>query len=103
MPCVYKGAEFMKFSNGLNAVIKKNASVPVVSVNIWVRVVLSTKTTTAGLFRSYSRNLLFKGSKNYPRRFNDEKTLKKMGRIINAATSKDYTLFLHRHTGKRVR
>lgn len=89
---VYKGAEFMKFSNGLNAVIKKDASVPVVSVNIWVRVGSVNENEQQAGLSHFIEHLLFKGSKNYPGDLMT-RNVEKMGGIINAATSKEYTCF----------
>lgn len=89
---VYKGAKFMKFSNGLNAVIKKDTSVPVVSVNIWVRVgSINENQDQAGLSH-FIEHLLFKGSKNYQGDLMT-RNVEKMGGVINAATSKEYTCY----------
>jgi len=89
---IYKGVEFMKFPNGLNAVIKKDASVPVVSVNIWVRTGSVNENEQQAGLSHFIEHLLFKGSKNYPGDLMT-RNVEKMGGIINAATSKEYTCF----------
>ncbi len=89
---VYKGAKKMKFDNGLIAVIKKDTSVPIVSVNIGVRVgSINEMPSQAGLSH-FIEHLLFKGSKNYEGDLMT-RNVEKMGGYINAATSKEYTCF----------
>lgn len=89
---VYKGVKKMKFENGLTAVIKKDSSVPIVSVNIGVRVgSVNEEPSQAGLSH-FIEHLLFKGSKNYEGDLMT-RTVEKMGGYINAATSKEYTCF----------
>ncbi len=89
---IYKGVDFMEFPNGLKAVIKKDDSVPVVSVNIWIRTgSINENPDQAGLSH-FIEHLLFKGSKNYPGDLMT-RNVENMGGLINAATSKEYTCF----------
>lgn len=89
---ILKGVKFMKFDNGLTAVIKKDASVPIVSVNVWVKTGSVNETTEQAGLSHFIEHLLFKGSKNYPGNIITE-NVEKMGGLINAATSKEYTCF----------
>lgn len=89
---VLKGVKFMNFDNGLTAVIKKDTSVPIVSVNIWVKTGSINETPEQAGLSHFIEHLLFKGSKNYPANTMTE-NVEKMGGLINAATSKEYTCF----------
>ena len=85
---IYKGVKKMKFDNGLVAVIKKDTSVPIVSVNIGVRVgSINEEPSQAGLSH-FIEHLLFKCSKNYEGDLMT-RTVEKLGGYINAATSKE--------------
>lgn len=88
----YKGVDYMKLSNGLTVVLKKDDSVPVVSVNVWVKTgSINENEKQAGLSH-FIEHLLFKGSKNYPGDLMT-RNVEKMGGLINAATSKEYTCY----------
>lgn len=87
-----KGAKFMNFANGLSAVIKKDSSVPIVSVNIWVKTGSINETPKQAGLSHFIEHLVFKGTKNYPGNMITE-NVEKMGGLINAATSKEYTCF----------
>lgn len=87
-----KGVKFMNFKNGLTAVIKKDTSVPIVSVNIWVKTGSINETPEQAGLSHFIEHLVFKGSKNYPGNMITE-NVEKMGGLINAATSKEYTCF----------
>ncbi len=82
----------MNFKNGLTAVIKKDSSVPIVSVNIWVKTGSINETSAQAGLSHFIEHLVFKGSKNYPGNTITE-NVEKMGGLINAATSKEYTCF----------
>ncbi len=89
---MFKGVKFMNFKNGLTAVIKKDNSVPIVSVNIWVKTGSINETPEQAGLSHFIEHLVFKGSKNYPSNMITE-NVEKMGGLINAATSKEYTCF----------
>ncbi len=82
----------MNFKNGLSAVLKKDTSVPIVSVNIWVRTGSVNEIPEQAGLSHFIEHLVFKGSKNYPGNTVTE-NVEKMGGLINAATSKEYTCF----------
>ena len=82
----------MNFKNGLTAVVKKDTSVPIVSVNIWVKTGSINETPAQAGLSHFIEHLVFKGSKNYPGNTTTE-NVEKMGGLINAATSKEYTCF----------
>ena len=59
---VFKGVKFMNFKNGLTAIIKKDTSVPIVSVYIWVKTgSINEKPEQAGLSH-FIEHLVFKGT-----------------------------------------
>ena len=90
---VFKGVEFMNFKNGLKAILKKDTSVPIVSVYIWVKVgSINEKPEQAGLSH-FIEHLVFKGTKNYPKNTEIMENIENMGGYVNAATSKEYTCF----------
>jgi predicted Zn-dependent peptidase len=90
---VFKGVKFMNFKNGLTAILKKDTSVPIVSVYIWVKVgSINEKPEQAGLSH-FIEHLVFKGTKNYPKSTEILENIENMGGYINAATSKEYTCF----------
>lgn len=90
---VIKGAKYMKFKNGLTAVLKKDTSVPIVSVNIWVKVGSINETPKQAGLSHFIEHLVFKGTKNYPKNTQIMENVEKMGGFINACTSKEYTCF----------
>jgi len=87
-----KGAKFMNLKNGLTAILKKDTSVPIVSVNIWVKVGSVNETPEQAGLSHFIEHLVFKGCKNYPGNTLTE-NVEKMGGFINACTSKEYTCF----------
>ncbi len=90
--CGYKGVNCMKLSNGVTVVIKKDDSVPVASVNVWVKTgSINEKSFQSGLSH-FIEHLMFKGSRNYQGDLMT-RNVEKMGGIINAATSKEYTCY----------
>ncbi len=90
---VFKGVKFMNFKNGLTAIMKKDTSVPIVSVYIWVKVgSINEKPEQAGLSH-FIEHLVFKGTKNYPGNTEIMENIENMGGYVNAATSKEYTCF----------
>ena len=90
---VVKGAKYMKLKNGLTAILKKDTSVPIVSVYIWVKVgSINEKPEQVGLSH-FIEHLVFKGTKNYPNSTEILENIENMGGYINAATSKEYTCF----------
>ena len=90
---VLKGVNFMKFRNGLTTILKKDTSVPIVSVYIWVKVgSINEKPEQAGLSH-FIEHLVFKGPKKYPGNTEIMENIENMGGYVNAATSKEYTCF----------
>ncbi|MHB9155070.1 MAG: M16 family metallopeptidase [Endomicrobiales bacterium] len=89
---LWKGAQKVQLDNGLTVIIKENHSLPVVSVQVWVKVgsVNETKNTTG--LSHFLEHLIFKGSEKYPGP-EIAKTVETQGGVINAATSKEFTQF----------
>jgi len=87
-----KGVEEMKFYNGLELVIKKDTSMPVTSVHIFVNVGSINETPQQAGLSHFIEHLLFKGSKNYPGDLLS-RNVEKMGGLINAFTSNEMTCY----------
>ncbi|MCB4790928.1 MAG: insulinase family protein [Elusimicrobia bacterium] len=82
----------MKLDNGLTVIIKKDNSLPIVSVQVWVRVgSVNESDKTSGLSH-FLEHLLFKGTKDYPGT-EISRIVETQGGVINAATSKELTYF----------
>lgn len=90
---IFKGVKYMNFKNGLTAVLKKDTSVPIVSVNIWVKVGSINETPKQAGLSHFIEHLVFKGTKNYPKNTQIMEIVENMGGFINACTSKEYTCF----------
>ncbi|MCL2484511.1 MAG: insulinase family protein [Endomicrobia bacterium] len=91
--CVSKGARTVKkYDNDLTAVLIHNNDSLAASVTVFVRAgAVDEKPSQAGLSH-FLEHLMFKGSENYP---GDElsRRVENMGGYINAATSKEYTVY----------
>ncbi|MBO7611733.1 MAG: insulinase family protein [Elusimicrobia bacterium] len=83
----------MNFKNGLTAVLKKDTSVPIVSVYIWVKTGSINETPKQAGLSHFIEHLVFKGTKNYPGNTEIMENIENMGGYVNAATSKEYTCF----------
>lgn len=82
----------MKYSNGLTSILMDNKNSLTASVIVFVRVgSVNEKASQAGLSH-FIEHLMFKGSKNYP---GDSlsKGVENFGGEINAATSKEFTMY----------
>ena len=90
---VFKGVKFMNFKNGLTAVLKKDTSVPIVSVYIWVKTGSINETPEQAGLSHFIEHLVFKGTKNFPGNTEIMENIENMGGYVNAATSKEYTCF----------
>lgn len=87
-----KGVKTVKHDNGLTSVLIHDNNSLAASVNVYVRTgSIDEKSTQAGLSH-FLEHLMFKGSKNYT---GDElsRRVENMGGYINAATSKEYTVY----------
>ncbi|WP_052569624.1 M16 family metallopeptidase [Endomicrobium proavitum] len=90
--CASKGAETVKYDNGLTAVFLYNQESLAASVNVFVRAgAIDEKPSQAGLSH-FLEHLMFKGSKNYPGDALSRNT-ENLGGYINAMTSKDFTRY----------
>jgi predicted Zn-dependent peptidase len=89
---VCQGVEKMTYENGLQTIVEKDASSPLVSVAVFVRVGAVDETPQVSGLSHFIEHLIFKGSKNFP---GDtlSRNVENMGGYINAATSKEYTCY----------
>jgi len=78
--------------NGLQVIIEKDASCPLVSVAVFVRVGAVDESVEVSGLSHFVEHLLFKGSKNFPQD-SLSRNVENSGGYINAATSKEYTCY----------
>jgi predicted Zn-dependent peptidase len=82
----------MKYNNGLTSILINNENSLTASAIVFVRVgSVDEKASQAGLSH-FIEHLMFKGSKNYPRD-SFSKNVENFGGEINAATSKEFTMY----------
>jgi len=82
----------MKYNNGLNSILINNENSLTASAIVFVRVgSVDEKASQAGLSH-FIEHLMFKGSKNYPGD-SFSKNVENFGGEINAATSKEFTMY----------
>jgi predicted Zn-dependent peptidase len=79
-----------KLKNGLNLFFAKMSSLPLVTVNLWVRVGSVNEPKNINGISHFLEHILFKDTKNYPNNL-ISKEIDNIGGYINAATSLDYT------------
>ncbi|MEI8217744.1 MAG: pitrilysin family protein [Elusimicrobiota bacterium] len=87
-----KGFTIMRLDNGLTVLVTENKALPVVSVQVWVRVGSINETAATRGLSHFLEHLIFKGTKRYP---GDEisRRVENNGGMINAGTSKEFTQF----------
>jgi predicted Zn-dependent peptidase len=82
----------MKYNNGLTSILINNENSLTASAIVFVRVgSVDEKSSQAGLSH-FIEHLMFKGSKNYPGD-SFSKNVENFGGEINAATSKEFTMY----------
>ncbi|MDR3306156.1 MAG: insulinase family protein [Endomicrobium sp.] len=82
----------MKYNNGLISILINDENSLIASAIVFVRVgAIDEKSSQAGLSH-FIEHLMFKGSKNYPG-YSFSKTVENFGGEINAATSKEFTMY----------
>ncbi len=79
------------FDNGYKVVFAYKKS-PMINISSWVKTGSINENKDNNGVSHFVEHLLFKGTTKYPAGVFD-KTMEQLGGIINAATSKDYTLF----------
>ena len=90
--CVSKGVKKVKYDNGLVTILKSDKNTLAASVAVYVRAGSVDENPEQAGLSHFLEHLMFKGSKNYP---GDElsRKVENMGGYINAATSKEYTMY----------
>ena len=79
-----------KLENGLNLFFSKLSVLPLVTVNLWVRVGSVNESKAINGISHFLEHILFKDTKHYPNNL-ISKEIDDIGGYINAATSLDYT------------
>ena len=82
----------VQLENGLRVFINQNNSKPIVSVQIWVNVGSINEDKSTNGLSHFLEHLIFKGSKKFPGP-EISKRVETNGGSINAATSKEFTMF----------
>jgi predicted Zn-dependent peptidase len=83
--------DFHKFTldNGLDVILRRQANLPLVAVNIWYHVGSKNEERNQRGFAHLFEHLMFEGSEHYPGDF--FKHLQRLGANINGSTSSDRT------------
>ena len=79
------------FNNGFNVIFAHKKS-PIINISSWVKTGSINENSENNGVSHFVEHLLFKGTTKYPAGVFD-KTMERLGGIINAATWKDYTFF----------
>jgi zinc protease len=87
-----KGGDVVKYENGLRAVLLHNEDSLVSSINVFINVGSVNETPSQAGLSHFIEHLMFKGSKNYQGDL-FSRNVENMGGYINAATSKEYTVY----------
>lgn len=82
----------LKLSNGLTVLLKKVDYLPLVSVQIWVKVGSIYETEHINGISHFLEHLVFKGTYKYNMKELSKK-IEYYGGILNAGTSKEYTVY----------
>src|SRR6202161_1412782 len=86
-------------ANGLDVIVRRQGSLPVVAVNLWYHVGSKNEERRQRGFAHLFEHLMFEGSEHYPGDF--FKPLQRLGASINGSTSGDradyYEEFHSRH------
>ncbi len=75
--------------NGLDVIVRRGGSLPVVAVNLWYHVGSKNEERRQRGFAHLFEHLMFEGSENYPGDF--FKPLQRIGAAVNGSTSTDRT------------
>ena len=90
-PCLEKPLKVITFDNGFNVILAYKES-PIINISSWVKTGSINENAQNNGVSHFVEHLLFKGTTKYSAGVFD-KTMERLGGIINAATWKDYTLF----------
>lgn len=80
----------LKLKNGLNIVFFEKHDLPIVNVNLWLKVGSKDETIKNSGISHFLEHILFKNTKNYPNN-SISKEIENIGGQMNAATSYDFT------------
>lgn len=78
--------------NGLKVLLKKNSYLPIVSVQVWVKVGSLYESKGINGISHFLEHLVFKGTTKYDAKQINKK-VEYYGAILNAGTSKEYTVY----------
>jgi len=90
-PYLEKPLSVFTFDNGFSAILAYKKS-PMINISSWVKTGSINENSKNNGVSHFVEHLLFKGTTKYPAGVFD-KTMERLGGIINAATWKDYTFF----------
>ncbi|MEO0224793.1 MAG: pitrilysin family protein, partial [candidate division WOR-3 bacterium] len=78
--------------NGMVVLLKRDSKLPLVSIQIWVRVGSIYETEQINGISHFLEHLVFKGTSKY-NMYEISKKIEYYGAILNAGTSKEYTVY----------
>lgn len=85
-----KGVKKSQLKNGLTLIVKENHTLPLVSLQIWVRVGSINETPSENGISHFLEHMLFKGTTNYSTG-EITRLIESNGGVTNAATGKEFT------------
>ncbi|MCS7228107.1 MAG: insulinase family protein [Endomicrobia bacterium] len=84
--------KIFKLDNGLTVILKKSTFLPIVSVQVWVKVGSIYENEQNNGISHFLEHLVFKGTRKY-KVSEISKKIEYYGAVINAGTSKEYTIY----------
>ncbi|MCS7151361.1 MAG: insulinase family protein [Endomicrobia bacterium] len=78
--------------NGLRVLLKKSTFLPLVSIQVWVKVGSINETEDINGVSHFLEHLVFKGTKSYSLK-EISKKIERYGAVLNAGTSKEFTVY----------
>lgn len=94
MKKIFDNEKDKKFTlnNGMTVLLKKYSNLPLVSIQIWVKVGSIYETEQVNGISHFLEHLVFKGTSKYDM-YNITRKIEYYGAILNAGTSKEYTVY----------
>jgi zinc protease len=89
---LFKDLKLYKLDNGLTVILKRYVKLPIASVQLWVFVGSICETDKNNGISHFLEHLVFKGTQSY-NMSEISKIAENYGGVINAGTSKDFTMY----------
>lgn len=89
---LFKNLKIYKLDNGLTVILRQYPKLPIVSLQVWIKAGSIYETVSNNGISHFLEHLVFKGTKNY-KVGEISKITEKYGAILNAGTSKEFTMY----------